>query len=57
MIILGLIFLACLYVAGLTGKFFNLRNETVFSLSMWFLLFSMCGVFYVLSLPTAEVFH
>ena len=52
MIILGIVFVFCIYVAAFAKKFFNLRDETMVSVCMWTFLFSMCGLFTLMSLPT-----
>ena len=57
MIIIGLVFIFSMYVAAFIGKVFKLSDNTTGSLILWCFLFSMCGLFYSLSLPTTQVFH
>ena len=50
MIILGIVFILCIYIVALIGKIFNLRDGTMAGLCMWSFLVVMGSIFYLMSL-------
>ena len=51
MIVVGIVFVLCVYVAATISKVFNLSQKTVGALCMWAFLAAMGSIFYLLSLP------
>jgi len=57
MIIVGIIFVLCVYIVALIGKIFNLRDGTMAGLCMWVFLVVLGSIFYLLSSVPVETFR